>query len=516
MPPLSEHTPDQFPQGYPLPVHGLQVDDYGGTASLTFGSLTDQLGIFLRRLVSIWTLVMIAGAIQLFWNGEPYAIPFAIVAAASLIPLTIWKKNTKGGIPFLLFITIQQAVVFLMPLYIANPALIQFTPDVVMTSALAIALFLALLPVGWSMGIQQAHPRPSRHNISGDDRENASELAMRIAMALLSVSLMIEMIPFFIYLGGLMPILSAGSSAAATLGAMLGGYAIGVSGKNKPAFWILLALLFFVSIRDVLISTASSFVLASILGLALGSKKIPWKVLVIVIGLLTFLSAGKFTLREKYWKESNTTGVTITGLPALYAEWSAASMVALQGKEDQATLTAREVKESNSGSFGQRINNFENMAFVVRALETGHLTPLYGATYAVIPPLFMPRILWPSKPRAHAGQDLLNIHFERQREVDVERTFIAWGLLSEAVGNFGVWGGAAFLGIVLGYLLGYLEAWSRLKELFSVEGLLLMGVWLKLMVSYEMVSSVFLTSTFQMLVVIALGGGMLRSIFGSK
>ena len=52
-----------------------------------------------------------------------------------------------------------------------------------------------------------------------------------------------------------------------------------------------------------------------------------------------------------------------------------------------------------------------------------------------------------------------------------------------------------FLGIVLGYLLGYLEAWSRLKELFSVEGLILIGVWLKLMVCYEMVSSVFLTST---------------------
>ena len=511
MPPLSEPTPDHLSGGVTQPAVAVT-----GSGVLTFGSLTDQLGIFLRGLVSLWTLAMIAGAILLFWNGEAYAIPFAIVAAASLIALTIWKKNTKGGIPFLLFITIQQGVVFLMPLYIANPGLLEYTPEVVMTSALAIALFLALLPLGWMMGIQQANPLPSRLNISADDRENAHVLAMRIAMALLSVALMIEMVPFFVHLGGLVPVLSAGSGAAATLGAMLGGYAIGVSGKNKSAFWILLALLFFVAIRDVLISAASSFVIASILGLALGSRKIPWMVLVIVIGLLTFLSAGKFTLREKYWKESNTTGVTLTGLPALYAEWSRASMVALQGKEDQATLTAREVAKSDSGSFGQRINNFVNMAFVVRALENQRISPLYGATYAVIPPLFIPRILWPTKPRAHAGQILLNVHFERQREVDTERTFIAWGLLSEAVGNFGVWGGAAFLGIVLGYLLGYLETWSRLKELFSVEGLILMGLWLKLMVSYEMVSSVFLTSTFQMLVVIAVGGGMLRSIFGKR
>lgn len=511
MPPLSEHTPDHFPEGVAEPAVAVTE---GGV--LTFGSLTDQLGIFLRGFVSLWTLAMIAGAIQLFWNGEAYAIPFAIVAAASLIPLTIWKKNNKGGLPFLLFFLIQQGVVYLMPLYIANPSLFQFTPEVVMTSALGIALFMALLPIGWMMGIQQAHPRPSRLNISGDDRESAHVLAMRIAMALLSVALMIEMVPFLVHLGGLMPILSAGSGAAATLGAMLGGYAIGVSGKNKPAFWILLTLLFFISIRDVLISAAASFVMASILGLALGSKKVPWKVLVIVFGLLTFLSAGKFTLREKYWKESNTTGVTLTGLPALYAEWSAASMVALQGKEDQSTLTAREMAKSDSGSFGERINNFQNMAFVVRALDSPRISPLYGATYTLIPPLFMPRILWPTKPRAHAGQDLLNIHFERQREVDTERTFIAWGLLPEAVGNFGVWGGAIFLGIVLGYLLGYLETWSRLKELFSVEGLILMGVWLKLMVSYEMVSSVFLTSTFQMLVVIAVGGGMLRNIYAKR
>jgi hypothetical protein len=156
------------------------------------------------------------------------------------------------------------------------------------------------------------------------------------------------------------------------------------------------------------------------------------------------------------------------------------------------------------------------MAFVVRALETQHLSPLYGATYILIPPLFVPRVLWPSKPRAHAGQDLLNIHFERQREVDIVMTFIAWGLLPEAVGNFGIWMGAIFLGIVMGYLLGYLETWSMLKELLSVEGLMLLGFWLKLMVSYEMVSSVFLTSTFQMLVVIAVGGGMLRNIFGSR
>jgi len=512
MPPLSEHSPDRFPGGVAEP----SVPVTGGGV-LTFGSLTDQLGIFIKGIVSLWTMMMVAGALQLFWNGAVYALPFAIVAAASLIPLTIWKKNTKGGLPFLLFFLIQQGVVYLMPLYISNSTLFQYTPEVVMTSALGIALFLALLPLGWSMGIHQAHPRPSRLNISGDDRENAHVLAMRIAMALLSVALMVELIPFFVNLGGVMPILSAGASAAATLGAMLGGYAIGVSGKNKPMFWGLIVILFFIAIHDILLSAASSFVVAAMIGIALGAKKIPWKLIIIVFSALSFLSAGKVVMRERFWtKKSNSTGVSLIGLPDFYSDWCQVSLAALQGKTDQSTQTAILVKEENSQSFAERINNFQNMAYVVNAQDKQHISPLYGATYALIPPLFMPRIFWPTKPRAHAGQDLLNIHFERQREIDTEFTFIAWGLFPEAVGNFGIWGGAAFLGILMGYLLGYLETWSRLKELFSVEGLILLGFWLKLMVSYEMVSSVFLTSTFQMLVVIAAGGGMLRSIFGKR
>jgi hypothetical protein len=496
-----------------LPDHPQQ----GGEGVLTFGSLTDQLGLFLKGIVLLWTIAMVVAVLQLLWNGEAYALPFAIVAGSSLIPMTIWKNNAKGGIPFLVFFVIQQGLIYLLPLYISNITLLQYSPEVVMTSALGIALFLVSLSLGWRLGSQQAKPYPSSLNISGDDRENAHQLAMRIGMALLFFSLIAESIPFFIYLGTLLPIISAGSGAAATLGAMLGGYAIGVSGQNKPSFWVILSLLFFIAIHDILLSAASSFVVAAIIGLALGSKKIPWKILIIVFSLLTFLSAGKVLMRERYWtKESNSTGVPLSGLPAFYNEWFQASLVALQGKTDQATQTAIQMKESNSQSFAERINNFQNMAFVVRALATQHLSPLYGATYTLIPPLFVPRILWPSKPRAHAGQDLLNIHFERQREVDVELTFIAWGLLPEAVGNFGIWGGAIFLGIVIGYLLGYLESWSLLKEFFSVEGLILMGFWLKLMVSYEFVSSVFITSTFQMLIVIALGGGMLRTIFGSR
>jgi hypothetical protein len=95
----------------------------------------------------------------------------------------------------------------------------------------------------------------------------------------------------------------------------------------------------------------------------------------------------------------------------------------------------------------------------------------------------------------------------------VERTFIAWGLLAEGIGNFGLWLGPVFIGLLAGMVTGWLEAWSMRKEFFSVEGFLALGLLLQTLISYEMVSSIMVTSAFQMVVVCLAGGFMIRNIF---
>ena len=138
-----------------------------------------------------------------------------------------------------------------------------------------------------------------------------------------------------------------------------------------------------------------------------------------------------------------------------------------------------------------------------------------GKTYALIPPLFIPRVFWPDKPRTHEGQVMLNLHFGRQATIEqTEQTYIAWGLLPEAVGNFGIVGGPIFLGGILGWILGWLERVSLYKRIFSVEGLILIGTLLLFAGSYEMVASVLLTATFQFLVAVMIGGLMLLAVFG--
>ena len=111
-------------------------------------------------------------------------------------------------------------------------------------------------------------------------------------------------------------------------------------------------------------------------------------------------------------------------------------------------------------------------------------------------------ILWPDKPRSHEGQVLLNVHFGRQDLSSTFETYIAWGLLPEAFGNFGPVAGSAALGAFLGLFFACIDRVTARKLLVSMEGFLSLTLMISLMNSFEMVASVFITSTFQAFVVV--------------
>jgi hypothetical protein len=112
--------------------------------------------------------------------------------------------------------------------------------------------------------------------------------------------------------------------------------------------------------------------------------------------------------------------------------------------------------------------------------------------------------LWPDKPRAHEGQVQLNVHFGRQDLKSTFTTYVAWGLLPEAYGNFGsIWGGV-ILGLSLGLFFAWAEVVTAMKPLLSLEGLITFALFMELTVSFEMVASVLVTALFQSGVIIAL------------
>jgi hypothetical protein len=246
-------------------------------------------------------------------------------------------------------------------------------------------------------------------------------------------------------------------------------------------------------------------VAAALIGLFWSSGRIPWRLIVVVTAFLSFLHLGKFEMREKYWETEDGEAVAPTALsdlPVRYMEWFDASYRNLTGSGEESNLFGPEQNET--ASMLDRVNNMQNLLYAINAVDGQRVPTLDGATYALIPQLLIPRILWPEKPRTHEGQVLLNVHFGRQVLSATYKTYIAWGLLPEAYGNFGGWWGAVVLGVALGLIFAWLENASANKPVLSLEGLLTFAIFSGIAISFEMVSTVLVTSLFQTSIVICL------------
>jgi hypothetical protein len=236
---------------------------------------------------------------------------------------------------------------------------------------------------------------------------------------------------------------------------------------------------------------------------------------VLVVGaLLAFLNLGKFEMRGLYWHREDEViePTTLLNMPERYAQWAEASWTILTATEETTNsfweAQQRQIKapETSGQSLLLRVNNLQNILYVIDQLDAGVVEPLRGQTYTMIPALLVPRILWPGKPRTHEGQVLLNVHFGRQSRDSTFVTYIAWGLLAEAYGNFGPLMGSLGVGFILGWLFGLLEKKSSVKPLLSLEGFLVFIIFVSAADSFEMVSTVLVTATFQALVPVAVIG----------
>jgi hypothetical protein len=275
---------------------------------------------------------------------------------------------------------------------------------------------------------------------------------------------------------------------------------------EKLLFWGLLVANSLISASSFLLAGAAAYLISVAAGLFWSSGRVPWRYLTISILALAFFNIGKTTMRERYWVTDEDIGVNIPfkKLPAVYSEWSIASANAVFNNDHKKNSdeTDADFKASKNQTLLDRIDNLQNLLFVIDSMENSHVRPLDGKTYWLIPPLLVPRILWPEKPRSHEGQVLLNVHFGRQDLNSTLTTYIAWGLIPEAYGNFGPFAGSIFLGILLGAFCSWIENYTSQKLLVSAEGFISLSLFMNLMNSFEMVASVLVTSTFQSVMII--------------
>lgn len=433
------------------------------------------------------------------------------MGAGTGVALFVW--HGKGiGLPLLPILAIQHFVAYGIPIIGQNPTIKDFPPDLLPKCGQEIFAFLVALSFAWRAGMERFEPKNSGAYVIKALRVDKGSAQARLGQILVvtttlynvaeSLGVMnsvLAMLP-----GGGGAIISALTKASTMIGYFLMGLNIGSGQGSAPVkalFWGSLIINSVIVTASLLLSDATNLVSAVVIGLFWGSGKLPLRFLTVVLVMLTFLHLGKAEMRTRYWEGgTGSRVVTLTALPGFYSNWVDASLSALTlEKSDEKSATDRDEK-----SMLARVNNLQNLLFVINAVELKKIPPVDGETYTIIPPLLIPRVLWPNKPRAHEGQVMLNVHFERQSREASIGTYIAWGLVPEAYGNFGPFLGSILLGGVLGLIIAWFENLTVNKPVLSWEGLLALTIFTNLAVSFEMVASVLVTSISQAVIIISL------------
>jgi len=437
---------------------------------------------------------------------------YLIIALSALLGIIIVVRRNQGGLPIAAALILQNGITYGFPILKHNDEYSRIDLSLMLPCAGQLSLFIITLIVGWKAGLQLIHPTPSKLYLVTDNIQKQAKLA-KLALGLLTFGLLFQISLYTgIYWrvtgsfgGRLFSLLQVFVLVASVAGGFLGAYFVRRVPQIKTAYWALWWGLFVILVSSVLLSSATGLVLSTFAGLMLGARKVPWVAMITILLTLAFLNQGKFVMREKYWGPNANERPSLIELPGFFAEWGSVSAKYLIPSESQVN------KADQGQSLADRLNNFSNILFVNRALSINNMETLEGKGYAYLPWVFVPRVLWPDKPRTHEGQALLNVHFRRQMNYEAtETTYVAWGLLPEAQGNLGLWFGPIVLGIFIGTFCGAAETWSSKKDLASVEGLGACILLITAVGSFEMSMGVLAAMLFQTAVALLVGGIIIR------
>jgi hypothetical protein len=490
-----------------------------------------QLRTLLNKAFPILAALLIGVSGYLFVGNRPGAITFALLSAGILIGFNIWR--TAGiGLPMLPMMCAQHLVAYGLPILVRHPVVQAYPPETSLRAGIELLAFLATMSFGWRFGLNSARTsRPTarllnimvEEGMAGLRRLGFTMLGIGTAYQVLSVmgllSVILSLLP-----AGTFPIVLAVVSAVTSCGLFLLSVLLSsdiLTRPQKSTFWILLVVNTLISASGFLLSAVGILLFSVAVGLFWGSGRMPWRFIIAVGCTLAFLNLGKFEMRGLYWQQKDETveATTLLNMPERYLQWAQASWTIMTATEEDTNLLwqAQYAQKEDASGSGQsllmRVNNLQNILYVIDRFDSDHVEPLHGKTYTLIPALLVPRILWPGKPRSHEGQVLLNVHFGRQLLDSTFVTYIAWGLLAEAYGNFGPLVGSICVGFVIGWLFGLLEKKSSAKPLLSLEGFLAFIVFVSVANSFEMVASVLVTSTFQAIVPVATVGAFFTRRF---
>jgi len=484
----------------------LTIDRY-----TTMGEIAGSVRAVINRGIWPLTSMLVLGVGWIAYNDWDGAPSFAFIALGCYIALAVWRRGGIG-LPLLPMLAVQHLIAYGLPLITGHEIIREYPGEYITRAGIEVWVFLCCLAGSWRLGMLMFSPAPpicfALHALSQKGLEGLSRIGFYLIVAATGFVLLQSVgLADFVYTllpAGSSSIVTALVSAISTCGFFLASISMGKTETplwQKAVFALLLISNSLISAISLLLSGAAVVTGSVVIGLFWGSGRIPWTYISIMVLTLAFLNLGKYPMRERYWGANGELRETpsLAEMPARYSEWAQDSVDVLFAPAEE-NVSWSKPKAKSSNSLSDRVNNLGSLLFVIDAMADNKIPPLYGETYALIPPLLVPRILWPDKPRTHEGQVLLAVHFGRQELESTFVTYIAWGLLPEAYGNFGPFFGSIILGSFLGILFAWIENFTARKAVLSVEGFVGFAFFLSMTTSFEMVASTLITSQYQAMV----------------
>ena len=269
-----------------------------------------------------------------------------------------------------------------------------------------------------------------------------------------------------------------------------------LSGSTRIVALTLLVANITISWMSLFLVGGLFFLLAALLGYAIAAARIPWRVMLVGMLVVTVLHAGKSEMRQKYWEAGTNYNeyYEMPSPPDLMMEWTMAGLAALA-----------------AGDVGKDVTQRASLVWVLLHVQRVAPTPipfLDGATYAFLPQMLVPRFLDPEKIPSQAGMNLLNVHFGLLTEEATQKTAVGWGPIGEGYANFG-FAGVAGAAIAIGLIGGALTWWSAGAAAVSLPALFAIAAMLQ-MTNMEADMSGLLTSMLQGMAAVIIYFGIFR------
>jgi hypothetical protein len=427
------------------------------------------VGPAVRPLVRLFWIVYLGLNVGVITQAPSQAVGGVIGALliinAALFPSYLWMQGYVRGLPLFPGYALTFVWAFALPLIENHPIVAYFSSWDQFVGAASITVFLLVGTVAWYPIARRRRPLPAV--CWGVSAVHYRPLFLAV-LGLCTLWTVAENAGWIQLPGGTASISNAILIATEALTCFVLGFDLGkgkLRGAGMIIFLALLAALIVTILLNLLLINAMALV--AIVGIAYtaASKQLPWRIGILIICVFAFLHIGKSDMRGKYWHEEERVYLKPLQYPAFFQDWFDTTMKTIRERD-------------NGGEQGESLlerSSLMHWLLFFQATTPGEFPFLNGATYALIPRMFVPRILDPEKPVSTSAGDMISVYYGIQTPEGTEQTHIAFGLVDEAYANFG-FTGMVILGALLGSIYGKVAQWARGMPILSFRALFAMIV----------------------------------------